>query len=385
MTIRQRVAGPAPKKLLALDGGGIRGVVTLEVLARMEAMLRQETGNPRLLLADYFDYIAGTSTGAIIAAGLCMGMDTRTLRQFYRSYGPAIFARANLWHRLTRHKYHSEELTRLLQELFGEGTTLGSPRLRSLLMIVMRNATTDQRWLVTNNPRGKYNAPERADCNLQLPLWQLVRASAAAPAYFEPQPIVLAKRAFQFMDGGIANQNNPAFQLFLMATLAPYKLCWATGEDAMLLVSVGTGQVPIAPPQGPLNLLETARQVPAALMAAALNEQDRLCRVFGRCLVGDPLDGEVGDLHQVQSPAGSKQFTYLRYDARLSADGLARLGLMDLVPAQLSRLDAVHEIENLQRLGQALAERVDARHYRAFLGHSPLRQRAPDQDGVTFV
>src|ERR1700749_1361288 len=63
-----------PKHILALDGGGIRGVLTLEYLEVIEALLRQRRKDPNLLLSDYFDLIGGTSTGSIIAAGLACGM-----------------------------------------------------------------------------------------------------------------------------------------------------------------------------------------------------------------------------------------------------------------------------------------------------------------------
>ena len=100
--------------------------------------------------------------------------------------------------------------------------------------------------------------------------------------------------------------NNPAFQMFLMATLECYwpraprgQQGWPTGVDKMLIVSVGTGTSP-AVQQGldpdHMNLLFNATTIPSALMFAALNEQDLLCRVFGDCLAGDPLDRELGSL-----------------------------------------------------------------------------------------
>jgi len=62
-------------KILALDGGGIRGILTLEVLARMEEMLAEATGGGAdFRLCHFFDYVGGTSTGAIIAAGIARGM-----------------------------------------------------------------------------------------------------------------------------------------------------------------------------------------------------------------------------------------------------------------------------------------------------------------------
>jgi uncharacterized protein len=66
----ERLLAPGPKRVLALDGGGIRGILSLGFLARMEALLRGRHGRPGLVLADYFDLIGGTSTGSIIAAGL---------------------------------------------------------------------------------------------------------------------------------------------------------------------------------------------------------------------------------------------------------------------------------------------------------------------------
>ena len=74
-----------------------------------------------------------------------------------------------------------------------------------------------------------------------------MRASTAAPTYFPPE-VDRDRRAatFVFVDGGVTMYNNPAFQLFLMATLAPYGSCWAAGEDKMLLVSIGTGTSPNA-------------------------------------------------------------------------------------------------------------------------------------------
>ena len=128
----------------------------------------------------------------------------------------------------------------MLRDVIGADTTLGSEKLRTLLMMVMRNATTDSPWPLSNNPKAKYNEPARVDCNLKLPLWQLVRASTAAPTYFPPE-VVRVGRDFIFVDGAVTMFNNPAFQLFLMATSEPYRLVWPTGEDNMLLISVGTG------------------------------------------------------------------------------------------------------------------------------------------------
>ncbi|HYK13487.1 MAG TPA: patatin-like phospholipase family protein, partial [Burkholderiales bacterium] len=297
-----------PYKLLALDGGGIRGLITIEVLGELERVLQQALGkDDKFVLADYFDYVAGTSTGAVIATCLCLGMRVSKIRQFYLDSAELMFSKTSIFNRL-KYKFEDEPLALKLRSEFqattGETKTnepaLGSAGLKTLLMMVMRNATTDSPWTICNNPQAKYNDRQRTDCNLALPLWQLVRASTAAPTFFPPEQIAIGKNNFIFVDGGVTTYNNPAFQLFLMATAEPYNLCWKTSApEDMLIVSIGTGTSPR--PDGTLqpddmNLLFNATTIPSALMFAALNEQDFLCRVFGQCLAGDPLDREIGDM-----------------------------------------------------------------------------------------
>jgi uncharacterized protein len=364
----------SPKKLLALDGGGIRGLITVEVLGAIEDQLQSALGRGAgFRLCEYFDYIAGTSTGAIIATCLSWGMSVKEIRKFYEESGEEMFDKAWLIRRF-RYKYEDEKLAAKLQSVFGADTTLGSPKLKTLLMMVMRNATTDSPWPLSNNPHAKYNDPDRDDCNLNLPLWKLIRASTAAPTYFPPEEVDLGKHKtyrFIFVDGGITPYNNPSFQLFLMATLAPYKLQWQTGEEKMLLVSIGTGTNPDANKNlGPsyMNLLYNASSIPSALMVAALNEQDLLCRTFGKCLAGDPLDREIGDLINQPGPVQPKLFTYLRYNAELTVKGLKGLGLGGMNPADVQRLDSVAHIKDLQQVGQAIGKQyVKPEHFQGFL------------------
>lgn len=373
----ERIKQAGPKKLLALDGGGIRGVLSLEVLARIEQLVQAEAGDETLTLGDYFDYIGGTSTGAIIAAGLARGMRVDEIRRIYVDHGKDMFAPAPLYRRLW-YKYDDARLLDLMQQTFGPHTTFGDANLRCLLMVMMRNASTDSPWPISNNPDAKYNDRSRSDCNLDIPLWQLVRASTAAPVYFPAEEILLGASSSEgmrknvFVDGGVTMNNNPSFQMFLMASLGAYRLCWPTGESNMLVVSVGTGTAPTVNQKlrrNTMNLAFTLKTVPGALMGGALNEQDMLCRVFGRCLHGGALDREVGTL---VGPADGIQdtprlFTYVRYNALLTADGLEELGLADVDPKQVRKLDAVDNIKDLQRIGRAVADDVAKQHFLGFL------------------
>jgi len=382
VSLMERIEREGPKKLLAVDGGGIRGVLALEVLQGIEDLLRAKSGRPDFRLADYFDYIAGTSTGGIIAAGLSMGMSVGEILKFYQEAGAQMFVKANLLRRL-RYKFEDEPLAEKLREVFASDTTLGSEKLQTLLLLVMRNATTDSPWPISNNPYARYNGRTRDDCNLDLPLWQLVRASTAAPTFFPPEVIVLSPgtataREFVFVDGGVTMYNNPAFQMFLMATLDRYwalkpEARWQTGAEHMLVVSVGTGTSPAAR-QGlepdEMNLLFNATTIPSALMFAALNEQDLLCRVFGDCRAGEALDREVGDLVGSDGPLqhGQKLFTYLRYNAELTREGLDALGCRDIEPKTVQQMDSIQGIPELRRVGARVAEtKVLERHFDGFM------------------
>ena len=355
----------------ASNAGGIRGLISVEILAAIEALLqkRLKRGDD-FVLADYFDYIAGTSTGGIIATCLAWGMRVSQVREFYQENGKTMFDKASILKRF-RYKYEDHALANKLREVLsqdGAPSTLGANRLKTLLMLVMRNSTTDSPWPVCNNPAAKYNDRARADCNLNLPLWQLVRASTAAPTYFPPEVIDVGSHRFTFVDGAITPYNNPALQLFLMATVREYRLQWPVGEEKLLLVSIGTGSNAdandnLAP--GEMNLIYNATSLPSALMFGALYQQDLLCRVLGRCLHGDALDNEIGNLRSESTSGARKQFTYLRYNAELSQAGLARLGLPEVDPAQVQQLDSIAYMPDLKRVGNAVGQRVMDSHFPA--------------------
>jgi hypothetical protein len=112
-------------------------------------------------------------------------------------------------------------------------------------------------------------------------------------------------------------------------------------------------------------------------MFAASNEQDFLCRVFGRTLCGDHLDSEVGDLigpanplpsGRVPGPVQPKLFTYMRYNAELTTKGLIALGAPGILPEHVQQLDSVEHITELQDVGRAVAKsKVRKEHFTGFL------------------
>ncbi|HJZ73859.1 MAG TPA: patatin-like phospholipase family protein [Vicinamibacterales bacterium] len=376
--LRSRYESRRPRCLLALDGGGIRGVMTLGILKRIE----EAVGQP---LWQYFDYIAGTSTGAIIAAALARGLTVDELLAFYQSAGPEMFARTRFLARLNS-LYRNGPLENKLKEVFGEATDLTPGNLKTLLLVVTRNVTTDSPWPISSNPEARYNARSLDDCNLSIPLWKLVRASTAAPIFFPPEVVELVpgneQKTFVFVDGGMTPYNNPAFLLYRFATVPAYNLNWETGEDKLLLVSVGTGAAATlgATADDPeSNMLSTGIGLPSTLMYASSVDQDINCRAIGRCTYGAPIDSELddmiprdrnGDVVPLARDCG-RSFLYVRYNIDLSAAGLASLGFSgeDADPKRAQRMDkaTAEHIDLLWRIGQAAGRQVQREHFGRFL------------------
>ncbi len=355
------------RRLLSIDGGGVRGVVALEVLGRIEQVLRHETGDPELVLGDWFDYVGGTSTGAIIAGGVAIGLPVSRIQELYRENMRSIFTRAGIFG-LVRARYDEEAIETVLRREFGEERTLGSADLRCLLLLGLRNTTTGSPWPLSSNPAALYNLG--AASNLDLPLWQLVRASSAAPTFFVPEEVLVGGQTFVFSDGAVTTLNNPALQLVLMATLPAYKLGWPTGRDELLLVSVGTGTSERARADlraDDLTLLSYATSVPEALIHSAAVQNDFLCRVLGECRAGPSLDTELGDLVGGAGLLREPLFTYVRYDAETHPGSLEELGVGHLSAEDLDRIDGVDLIEEMCEFGRAISSRVDPAHFAGFV------------------
>lgn len=176
--LADRYATEQPRKMLALDGGRIRGLMTARMLLRLETLLKDRVagGSSDFRLCQYFDYIGGTSTGAIIAAALARGMSADELLTFYEDFGKQAFTKRNLFVRW-KSLYENGELEKKLKEVFGADTKLFPKDLQTLLLVVTRNATTDSAWPISSNPDALFNDPNESYCNLQIPLYQIVRAS----------------------------------------------------------------------------------------------------------------------------------------------------------------------------------------------------------------
>lgn len=377
--LESRFTTDQPRKILALDGGGIRGVLTLELLAEMEKQLRQKLNKADdFVLADYFDYIGGTSTGAIIAAGLSIGLSVEQLLEFYITHGKDMFDKNFLLKRW-KSLYESGPLLDMLKKTFGADTDLmvRKGRYKCLLLVVTMNRTTDSPWPISNNPLARFNDESLPDCNSRIHLFQLVRASTAAPVYFPPEILQWdpddPEKAFVFVDGGVTPYNNPAFLMYRMATQPAYNLNWKTGEHKLLVISVGTGSAPS--PGTYDNLLQAAKGLPNNLMYAMQVDQDINCRTVGRCTYGAPIDLELkymipmdadGHMHPIDNDT-QRHFLYARYNADLSRSGLDALNLSHIDSEHVREMDSVLYIDQLREVGKAAAGQISMDHFGPFV------------------
>ncbi|MEI6223006.1 MAG: CBASS cGAMP-activated phospholipase [bacterium] len=222
-----------PIRILSLDGGGIRGIIPALLLAELESL----TGKP---ISELFDFIAGTSTGGILALGLTKpnevgkpSYSATEMVQLYEKEGSLIFPQS-FWNKLRtfngvlQERYPSAAIESVLKRYFGE------TRLKDVLVpVLVTSYETERRMAFFFKSR---HAVARPDYDYFLS--DVARATSAAPTYFEPCKIPVAGEAeyFSLIDGGMF-ANNPAMCAYVEA-----KTMFPDASD-FLVVSLGTGQL----------------------------------------------------------------------------------------------------------------------------------------------
>jgi uncharacterized protein len=400
--------GPGPKRLLSLDGGGVRGAVTVAFLERIETLLGEQR-NQEVRLGDFFDLIGGTSTGAIIAGALALGYRTSQVKDFYLRLAPFAFKRRKWSIPVLQPKFDARGLRKQIEEVVGP-RLLSSPDLVTGFCIVTKRMDTGSPWIISNNPRAPYWEDGSGYIgNKSYPLVNLVRASTAAPHFFDPEllpisqnvallPDEIAKplnatwlaRAWHatlqriglrkkiavdpnfyglFVDGGVTPHNNPALALFQIATLSPFKIKWRTGPDQLTVISVGTGSHRPRLEYESLGFARFTKLAFQALLSLITDSETQvlaLMQWFGECPAPWLINSEIGTLAE-DAPPGGKMFRFLRYNVRLEKDWLKNELDYEVSDALLSRLrnmddptvvDHLYEIGRLAALRQVKLEHL---------------------------
>jgi predicted acylesterase/phospholipase RssA len=371
-----------PKRILALDGGGIRGLLTAGILRRLEDVLRARAGgDPGFRLSDYFDLIGGTSTGSIIAAGLSLGMSAEEVRSHYFTLGEATFKRSLFRLGAIRQKYDAKNVENALKALFRD-RTLASGDFKTGLMVMSKRMDTGSPWPLSNNPAARYfklRPNSTTIPNGEYPLWKVVRASTAAPYFFAPERIAIKTGDTQrglkgvtgeFVDGGISTANNPSLAMVLMATIQGYHFNWEMGADQLLVVSLGTGRqsanVGVSEGLAAVSLAHAMRAL-ASLMDDCGDLVETIMQWLSHSPTARDIDREMGKAEPALG--GAARLSYLRYNVVFEADWFrANLGL-DWPEADVAALAAMDEPENMDKLdavGQAAgAKLVEDKHFPA--------------------
>jgi uncharacterized protein len=216
------------RRILSIDGGGIRGIIPAVLLAALE----RQTGR---LTRETFDFVAGTSTGAVLAAGIAAGIPAAELARLYERRSAEVFRRvplvSTLRRVLTGSMYDTATLHRVIREELGEAAR--DWRLNDApidLLITAKRLSDGMPWyFVRDNPANSCRAGD-------YELADAATASAAAPTYLPPWPI---RGIGELIDGGTGVAGNPVYQACVEAF--EYTDSYAPAET--LVVSLGTGRL----------------------------------------------------------------------------------------------------------------------------------------------
>ncbi len=360
------------KRILALDGGGIRGALSLGILKNIENILKERFKElippSEFRLHHYYDLIGGTSTGAIIASALAVGMSVDEVIAKYKELGADIFKKGG-WldkiHDLWKSKYDVKPLKKHLDDFFKD-IKLADDSIKTGLTIVAKRLDSFSTWPLTNNPKAKYY--DRNNFYLK----DFVRASAAAPTYFIPEVLkdTTTDKEYLFVDGGFSLMNNPSLQLFMIATFKGYNLNWKTGRDHLMITSVGTGRRPrnlhIEKYKNPNNL-QLAQIVADVFMSDSTEFIELMMQSMSTSATARVIDREIGDLSG-DLIGGVEQFTYNRFNTFFEVANMKELGLeySDEQLDSMSEMDNADNTNDLIKIGLATGKKfVNASHFPA--------------------
>lgn len=195
--VRENVPNGRLFRILALDGGGIRGAFTAAVLAKWDDMIKRGGGNS---LVNNFDLVAGTSTGAILAIGLSLGKTPKQMLDFYKDEGPRIFPKNRALRHWVKSKHDARTLRQTLGEHFGAKTLTEDSCCRLVIPTVRANHGESEVIVTAHTPeRVAFRDISAVDAAL---------ASSAAPTYFDDAPVDDSIALQSYLDGGIW-ANNP--------------------------------------------------------------------------------------------------------------------------------------------------------------------------------
>ena len=260
-------------RILALDGGGLRGAFTAAVLAKWDDMLTKGGGKD---FVKHFDMVAGTSTGAILAIGLGLGLTPREMLEFYRTQGPKIFPKDRSLRHWLKSKHESFTLRTILESVFRD-RTLSKDSYCRLVIPTVRATHGEAEVIVTAHHPDRTGFYDISAVDAAL-------ASSAAPTYFD-EAVIDDKIALQsYLDGGLW-ANNPVLPAIAEAVRhlripldrIDVLSVGTMGNESDFTKSLGKGKAGWAPASA--DLFFAAQEHAAATLADGLLSRARHLRV----------------------------------------------------------------------------------------------------------
>ncbi|XP_054923711.1 85/88 kDa calcium-independent phospholipase A2 isoform X2 [Dermacentor andersoni] len=299
----RREGRPQPRsRVLCLDGGGIRGLIIIQMLVALEAII----GQPIL---DCFDWVAGTSTGGVLALLLARGKTPRQCLQLYFSLKDKVFTGTR--------PHDADSLEKFLQRELGEDTVMTDIKHPKLMITgvladrhpaalhLFRNYDSPKKILGVAEDESEF--PSCTPPNEQL-VWRAARASGAAPTYFRPFG--------RFLDGGLIS-NNPT--LDAMTEICEYnEALKATGQANKVrplgvIVSLGTGKVPVVP----VTVIDMLHMGTGILGAAKMAFG---AKALGQLIIDQATQANGRLVDRAQAWCHTINVPYFRLNAPISAD-----------------------------------------------------------------
>jgi patatin-like phospholipase/acyl hydrolase len=227
-------------KILSIDGGGIRGIIPAKILTELEQYIQVQGSGKKIF--EEFDLICGTSTGAILAVGLALGIPAGELLKFYKQHASTIFPRwiwnLNKLKGLYRPLYSNKSLLKALHDVYSmatDGKTALLNDAKTKLCIPSFNGGTGEINVLKTKHTEHYTR------DFKIPAHHAALSSASAPVYFPPHSFKFSNELgaghnLNMIDGGVF-ANNPA----LIGVFEATDKLKCKFKDIKIL-SLGTGQ-----------------------------------------------------------------------------------------------------------------------------------------------
>lgn len=226
-------------KILSLDGGGIRGVMSVRIIQEIEQQIQKLKGQS---LHEYFDLIAGTSTGALTTAALAIGMNTNQILNIYKYETQEIFPYQSRLcperlpliakYGISAPKFSNQGLINVIKKYFIKNKVPIKIKdvVKPYILIVAYNMSTEEPTFFVNK-----NYSQDSFWYSDIPLWEICVSSASAPTYFPPYELKNKGESYAYVDGGVA-ANNPTLAAVSHAIKLGHKL------EEISVISIGTGK-----------------------------------------------------------------------------------------------------------------------------------------------